>query len=125
MSADVRLAWLFDIDGTLLLTAGAARESFVLATRDVLGRDDDLDGVGFLARRDDRRLAGAAAVQIRLDIGLGQRQPRRATINHHTDSAAMQWCDAHPDCRPDCPTNCPHGRLHLEPGARKLQGQLQ
>lgn len=45
-----RLAWLFDIDGTLLLTDGAAREAFSRATRDVLGVEDDLRTIAFAGR---------------------------------------------------------------------------
>lgn len=45
-----RLAWLFDVDGTLLLTDGAARESFSDALRDVLGIEDDLTDVAFAGR---------------------------------------------------------------------------
>jgi len=41
---------LFDVDGTLLHTEGAAREAFVLAVRDVLGRNDDLSDIAFAGR---------------------------------------------------------------------------
>ena len=37
MSRPPRLAWLFDVDGTLLTTEGAAREAFALAVRQSLG----------------------------------------------------------------------------------------
>jgi phosphoglycolate phosphatase-like HAD superfamily hydrolase len=47
-----RVAWLFDVDGTLLRTEGAAREAFVAAVRDVLGADDDLAGIEFAGRTD-------------------------------------------------------------------------
>jgi phosphoglycolate phosphatase-like HAD superfamily hydrolase len=46
----MRLAWLFDIDGTLLSTDGAARESFAQAVRDVLRVDDDLSDIAFAGR---------------------------------------------------------------------------
>ncbi len=46
----VRLAWLFDVDGTLLLTEGAAREAFACAVRDHLGVADDLKDIGFAGR---------------------------------------------------------------------------
>ncbi len=46
----VRLAWLFDVDGTLLLTEGAAREAFACAVRDHLGVADDLADIGFAGR---------------------------------------------------------------------------
>jgi phosphoglycolate phosphatase-like HAD superfamily hydrolase len=45
-----RLAWLFDIDGTLLVTDGAARECFSRALRDFIGVDDDLRDIGFAGR---------------------------------------------------------------------------
>ncbi len=49
----------------------------------------DLALVGLLARGDDVALAGAAAVEVWLDVGLGKRQPRRAAINHHANAPAM------------------------------------
>ncbi len=52
MTPPVRLAWLFDIDGTLLLTGGAAREAFVRAAREVFGLDDGLEDIGFAGRID-------------------------------------------------------------------------
>ena len=48
----MRLAWLFDIDGTLLLTGGAAKEAFVRAAREVFGLDDRLEDIGFAGRID-------------------------------------------------------------------------
>src|SRR6478672_10392497 len=45
-----RLAWLFDVDGTLLLTEGAAREAFARTVREVLGIDDDLRDIAFAGR---------------------------------------------------------------------------
>ena len=45
-----RLAWLFDVDGTLLLTEGAAREAFAGAVRDAFGVADDLKDIGFAGR---------------------------------------------------------------------------
>src|SRR5438093_306874 len=46
------LAWLFDIDGTLLLTEGAAREAFAAAARETLDLavEDDLKDVSFAGR---------------------------------------------------------------------------
>jgi phosphoglycolate phosphatase len=46
------LVWLFDIDGTLLLTKGAGREAISLALRDQFGVDDDLRDVPFQGRTD-------------------------------------------------------------------------
>lgn len=48
--AAARLAWLFDVDGTLLLTEGAAREAFAGAVRDHLGIADDLRDIDFAGR---------------------------------------------------------------------------
>jgi len=45
-----RLAWLFDIDGTLLTTDGAAREAFSHAVRVNIGADDDLKDIAFAGR---------------------------------------------------------------------------
>ncbi|MEO5988979.1 MAG: HAD hydrolase-like protein [Candidatus Eisenbacteria bacterium] len=47
-----RLVWLFDIDGTLLLTQGAGRDALVLALRDSFGVEDDLEGIRFSGRTD-------------------------------------------------------------------------
>ena len=47
-----RLIWLFDIDGTLLLTQGAGRDALVLALRDHFGVKDDLAGIPFAGRTD-------------------------------------------------------------------------
>src|SRR5262249_29922327 len=41
---------LFDIDGTLLVTGGVAREAFSCAVRDVFRIEDDLTGVEFAGR---------------------------------------------------------------------------
>ena len=46
------LVWLFDIDGTLLLTKGAGREALSLALRDQFGVEDDLSSVPFRGRTD-------------------------------------------------------------------------
>ncbi len=56
-----RLAWLFDVDGTLLLTGGAARESFSCAVRDRLGIEDDLKDVSFAGRTEPHILADILA----------------------------------------------------------------
>ena len=61
MTRSHHLAWLFDIDGTLLLTDGAAREAFIHAVRDVLGVADDLDGVAFAGRIEPQILADILA----------------------------------------------------------------
>ena len=46
------LVWLFDIDGTLLLTQGAGREALSLALRDEFGVVDDLSSISFGGRTD-------------------------------------------------------------------------
>jgi len=50
MHPETRLAWLFDVDGTLLLTEGAAREAFACAVRDRLGVEDGLRDISFAGR---------------------------------------------------------------------------
>jgi phosphoglycolate phosphatase len=47
-----RLAWLFDIDGTLLVTEGASREALVRAFRQRFGIEDDLRDIRFDGRID-------------------------------------------------------------------------
>jgi phosphoglycolate phosphatase-like HAD superfamily hydrolase len=61
MARDMRLAWLFDVDGTLLLTGGAAREAFSCAVRDHLGVEDDLGDIGFSGRIEPLILADILA----------------------------------------------------------------
>src|SRR5260221_4327791 len=46
------LVWLFDVDGTLLLTRGAGQEAMRLALRDTFGITDDLAGISFSGRTD-------------------------------------------------------------------------
>jgi len=50
LESAARLAWLFDVDGTLLLTGGAAREAFACAAREHLGVEDDLADIAFAGR---------------------------------------------------------------------------
>ena len=45
-----RLAWLFDVDGTLLTTEGAAREAFAHAVHESLGVEDPLGDIPFAGR---------------------------------------------------------------------------
>lgn len=47
-----RLVWLFDVDGTLIRTYGAAREAFSAAISSQLGVEDDLEGIPFAGRTD-------------------------------------------------------------------------
>jgi phosphoglycolate phosphatase-like HAD superfamily hydrolase len=46
------LVWLFDVDGTLITTDGAAREAFSAALAERLGVHDDLASVPFAGRTD-------------------------------------------------------------------------
>jgi len=61
MASTPRLAWLFDIDGTLLLTEGAAREAFASAVHDLLGVEDDLRDIAFAGRVEPLILADILA----------------------------------------------------------------
>jgi phosphoglycolate phosphatase len=61
MTATPALAWLFDIDGTLLSTEGAAREAFADAVRIRLGVEDDLTSVAFAGRTEPLILADILA----------------------------------------------------------------
>lgn len=53
------------------------------------GAAEDLDGIGFFAGGGDGGLAWAPAVEVRLDIGFGERQSGGATVDDHADAAAM------------------------------------
>jgi phosphoglycolate phosphatase len=55
------LAWLFDVDGTLLSTEGAAREAFARTVEDVFGVPGDLGAVPFAGRIEPRILADILA----------------------------------------------------------------
>src|SRR5262245_26809634 len=61
MSRASRLVWLFDVDGTPLMTDGAAREAFAHAVFDRLGGRDDPRGVAFAGRTDPLILADILA----------------------------------------------------------------
>ena len=50
MARSPRLAWLFDVDGTLLTTEGAAREAFARAVSRSFGVDDALGDIAFAGR---------------------------------------------------------------------------
>ena len=52
-----RLVWLFDVDGTLIRSYGAAREASSAALAEVLGIRDDLEGLPFAGRTDPLILA--------------------------------------------------------------------
>lgn len=57
MTDGARLAWLLDVDGTLLLTEGAAREAFAAAVTDQFGTADDLKDIAFAGRTEPLILA--------------------------------------------------------------------
>jgi len=55
------IAWLFDVDGTLLTTEGAAAEAFSGAVAETFGIEDDLSGVAFAGRIEPRIFADILA----------------------------------------------------------------
>jgi phosphoglycolate phosphatase len=57
MPPPARLAWLFDVDGTLLVTGGASRGAFSAAVRDFLNVEDDLADIAFAGRTEPLILA--------------------------------------------------------------------
>jgi phosphoglycolate phosphatase len=57
MTPQPYLAWLFDIDGTLLLTEGAAREAFARAVGEAFHVEDGLDSIEFAGRTEPLILA--------------------------------------------------------------------
>jgi phosphoglycolate phosphatase-like HAD superfamily hydrolase len=61
MTDPPRLAWIFDVDGTLLLTEGASREAFSCAVRDRLAIEDDLRDIAFAGRTEPLILADILA----------------------------------------------------------------
>ena len=65
---------------------GARRDALVHA-----GQDPDL--VRFLALRHVARRTRLAAVQLRLDVGFGQRQARRAAIDHAADRGTVRLAE--------------------------------
>jgi len=67
------LVWLFDVDGTLLLTKGAGREAMSLAFQDLFGIEDDLTSIPFAGRTDAVILADMLAKH-RLELRDGERE---------------------------------------------------
>jgi len=67
------LVWLFDVDGTLLLTKGAGRLAMSAAFRDQFGIDDDLSGIPF-AGRTDTLILGDALARHGLELVDGERE---------------------------------------------------
>jgi HAD superfamily hydrolase (TIGR01549 family) len=69
-----QLAWLFDIDGTLLTTDGASREAFSAAVRDCFGVEHDLRDVPFAGRTEPLILADVLmAIGRRMESSAEQR----------------------------------------------------
>lgn len=64
------LVWLFDVDGTLLLTQGAGREALARALYERHGIDDDLRTIP-MAGRTDPLIVGDLARRHGLDLGHG------------------------------------------------------
>lgn len=50
-----------------------------------------MDRVRLLARRNDARLAGPAAIKVRLNIRFRQREAWRAAIHNHAYAAAVRF----------------------------------
>lgn len=79
------MVWLFDVDGTLLVTDGAAREAFAATVRERLGVEDDLRGIAFAGRTDPLILADILAKHAhRLEDGEGERFWERAYAHMRT-----------------------------------------
>jgi phosphoglycolate phosphatase-like HAD superfamily hydrolase len=77
------LVWLFDVDGTLLLTDGAGRKALVAALAECYGIDDDLEGIPLSGRTDTVIVADALA---RNGLAFEPGPPRErlwASVNAH------------------------------------------
>jgi phosphoglycolate phosphatase-like HAD superfamily hydrolase len=73
------LVWLFDVDGTLIVTDGAARDAFSGALLEMTGITDDLSRISFGGNTDPRIL------QQLLDAhGLAWDEPTRERFWHET-----------------------------------------
>ena len=81
-----RRVWLFDIDGTLLSTDGAAREAFSRALGEVFGVDDDLGGIAFAGRTDPLILGDVLA---RHGLGPGPAERERFWRSTYAHMAAL------------------------------------
>ena len=71
---ETRLAWLFDVDGTLLLTEGAGREAFAHGVAETFGIRDDLGRVAFSGRTEPLILADILST---LELEFADGQERR------------------------------------------------
>ncbi len=76
------LAWLFDIDGTLLTTNGASREAFSASVRECFGVENDLRSVPFAGRTEPLILADVLAAIGRTTDAEEERRFWAAVIAH-------------------------------------------
>lgn len=67
------IVWLFDVDGTLLLTQGAGRDALVRALHEVYSIEDDLSSIAF-AGRTDVLILGDIAAKHGIAFGHGDRE---------------------------------------------------
>jgi phosphoglycolate phosphatase len=79
------LVWLFDVDGTLLLTQGAGRDALSLALRDQFGVEDDLSGIPFAGRTDTLILSDVLR-RHGLELRDGQRERFWGRVTTHMRS---------------------------------------
>lgn len=82
------LVWLFDVDGTLLLTQGAGREALSAALLEVHGIEDDLRNIPF-AGRTDRLITDDIATR----HGLSFEGDRRARFFDHVVARMRELMD--------------------------------
>ncbi|HTR96967.1 MAG TPA: HAD hydrolase-like protein [Candidatus Acidoferrales bacterium] len=78
-----RLVWLFDVDGTLLLTEGAGRMAIAAALRECFGVDDDLRGIAMAGRTDPLIVADALVAHGLPPGGDGSREALWRSILAH------------------------------------------
>jgi phosphoglycolate phosphatase-like HAD superfamily hydrolase len=78
----VSLVWLFDVDGTLLLTQGAGRDALSLALRDAFGVEDDLTSIPFAGRTDTLILSDMLA-RHGLELRDGERERFWGRVTAH------------------------------------------
>ncbi len=77
------LVWLFDVDGTLLLTEGAGRLAIAAGLRERYGVDDDLTHIPMAGRTDPLIVADALAHHGIAPDGDGERDALWAAILSH------------------------------------------
>ncbi len=52
---------------------------------------ENLAAIGFIARSDDGALAGAAAIELALDVFFAEFDAGRATVDDHADATAVRF----------------------------------